>query len=240
MSKVFDQELEQLRKSIKEMSLITQSMIHETIEVLVTRDNTKVKKIYENEDRVNKIEMCIDDMAWKMIALRQPMGMDLRFIITAIKINPLLERIADEAINVLKKVEYLITVPQLKPLIDTPRMCEKAVEAVSLSIETVFNGDIDLAREICWDDREIDELRDQIFRELITYMQDSPDNIQRSINLIFIAKSLERIGDIATDIAEDAIYLHQSKDIRHHAEDDDEFKRHVEKAREAQKSKKQK
>ncbi len=229
MSKALEQDMQQLRNALREMSEIAISMVADVIEGLVKRDNSKFAKIHENEDKVNQLEMKLDDMAWKTIALRQPMATDLRFIIVAIKINPLLERIGDEAVNILKKVEYLITVPLLKPLIDTPRMCEKVIWALSASMDTIYNGDTDLAREICWEDREIDELRDQIYRELMTYMQDSPDNIQRALQLLFIAKSLERIGDLATDIAEDAIYLHQSKDIRHHAEDDEEFKKHCRK-----------
>ncbi|NUM34219.1 MAG: phosphate signaling complex protein PhoU [Candidatus Brocadiae bacterium] len=223
MGKVFDKEMQTLRNYIMEMSTIVESMISGTIDGLVSRDSKNFPEIRQKEKRVNQIEMQIDDIAWKMIALRQPMGMDLRFILTAIKVNPLLERIGDEAINILNKAEDLLNVPLLKPLIDTPRMAEKAAKALHLSIEALFEGNTNLAREICIDDKEIDDLRDQIYRELLTYMQDSYENIQRAIKLIFIAKSLERIGDIATDIAEDAIYLHEGKDIRHHAESDEEF-----------------
>ncbi len=223
MGKAFDKEMQTLKSLLMEMSSIVESMIYKTIEGLVSRDSKNFEEIRKSENKVNQIEMQIDDIAWKMIALRQPMGMDLRFILTAIKVNPLLERIGDEAINILNKTEYLLTVPLLKPLIDTPRMAEKVTEALNFAIESLFNGNTTLAREICINDKEIDDLRDQIYRELLTYMQDSYDNIQRAIKLIFIAKSLERIGDIATDIAEDAIYLHEGKDIRHHAESDEEF-----------------
>ena len=226
MSKAFERELDELKKKLKEMAEITQSMIYDVIDGLVRRDETAFKTMREREEKINRMEMQIDDMAWKMIALRQPMGMDLRFIITAIKVNPLLERVADEAINILGKAEYLLTVPLLKPLIDTPRMSEKAICALSSSIQSLYEGDMGLARQVCLDDKDIDQLRDQIYRELITYMQESPDNTIRALKLIFIAKSLERIGDIATDICEDAIYLHQGKDIRHHSEDDEEFKKH--------------
>lgn len=231
MSKLFEQDLQQLRSTLNEMADVTKTMIADVIQTLVKRDASKISAIYANENRVNQLEMKLDDIAWKTIALRQPMGMDLRFIIALIKINPLLERMADEAINILKHAQYLITVPLLKPLIDIPRMCERVIWALSTSMSTIHSGDTDLAREVCWEDRLVDELRDQVYRELMTYMQDSPDNIQRALKLLFIAKSLERIGDMATDIAEDAIYLHQAKDIRHHAESDDEFKKHVMKAK---------
>lgn len=223
MGKLFEKEVESLKEHLKEMSDIAISMISDVIAALVTRDASKMKQVDKKEKSVNRLEMEIDDLAWKMIALRQPMGTDLRFIIASIKVNSALERIGDEAVNIGQKTEYLIGVPQLKPLIDIPRMSEIAIRAVSASIQTLYDGDTDTAREVCINDSEIDDLRNQIYRELITYMQDSPDNIQRSLNLIFIAKSLERVGDMATDIAEDAIYLHQGKDIRHHAESDEEF-----------------
>ncbi|HNY10735.1 MAG TPA: phosphate signaling complex protein PhoU [Candidatus Wallbacteria bacterium] len=225
MGKLFEKEVENLKELLKEMSDIAISMISDVIEALVTRDASRMKSLNEKETSVNRLEMEIDDLAWKMIALRQPMGTDLRFIIASIKVNSSLERIGDEAINIGQKTEYLIGVPQLKPLIDIPRMSEIAIHALSASIQTLYDGDTDTAREVCINDNEVDDLRNQIYRELITYMQDSSENIQRSLNLIFIARSLERIGDMATDIAEDAIYLHQGKDIRHHAESDEEFKK---------------
>lgn len=229
MAKALDKEIESLKGMINEMTVISRSMVKDVMEGLVRRDKSLYSKIHKMEEAVNGYEMRSDDLSWKIIALRQPMGADLRFVLAARKINSVLERTADEAVNIFKKVEYLISVPALKPLIDLPRMTELAVDALTSSIETIYNGDMDLAREICINDSVIDSLRDQIHRELITYMQDSPDNIQRALNLMMIAKSLERIGDMATDIAEDAIYYHQGKDIRHHAESDEEFKKNYKK-----------
>ncbi|MEZ7891590.1 MAG: phosphate signaling complex protein PhoU [Candidatus Wallbacteria bacterium] len=229
MGKVFEKEIESLKSKLNEMAQITKNMVNGVITALVKRDESSLKDIHENEEKVNRLEMEIDDLAWKMIALRQPMGTDLRFIICSMKVNSVLERVGDEAINILKKVDYLLSVPALKPLIDLPRMSDLALESLSDSVKTLFDADMDLAREICLNDGDIDNLRDQIYRELLTYMQDSSDNIQRALNLIFIAKSLERIGDLATDIAEDAIYLHQGKDVRHHSESDEEFKRNYKK-----------
>lgn len=225
MGKLFENEVNSLKRSLREMSDLATAMISSAIDALVARDREKISRIEASEDTVNRLEMEIDDLAWKMIALRQPMGMDLRFIIASIKVNSVLERIGDEAVNISQKAQFLLGVPQLKPLIDIPRMTESVIWALTSSVQTLYDGDTDLAREVCINDSEIDDLRNQIYRELITYMQDSPDNIQRALNLMFIAKSLERIGDMATDIAEDAIYLHQGKDIRHHAESDEEFRK---------------
>jgi phosphate transport system protein len=229
MGKALDKEIESLKGMINEMTVTARSMVKDVMEGLVRRDKSLYSKVNDMEEAVNKFEMLTDDLSWKIIALRQPMGADLRFVLAARKINSVLERTADEAINISKKVDYLITVPELKPLIDLPRMTEMAIDALSSAIETVYNADMDAARAICINDSVIDNLRDQIHRELLTYMQESPDNIQRALNLMMIAKSLERIGDMATDIAEDAIYYHQGKDIRHHAESDEEFKKNYKK-----------
>ncbi len=229
MGKALDKEIESLKGMINEMTIIARAMVKDVMEGLVRRDKTFFAKIGEMEESVNRYEMESDDLSWKIIALRQPMGADLRFVLAARKINSVLERTADEAVNIFKKVEYLISVPELKPLIDLPRMTEMAMDALTLAVETIYSADMDAAREICINDSVIDNLRDQIHRELLTYMQESPDNIQRALNLMMIAKSLERIGDMATDIAEDAIYYHQGKDIRHHSESDEEFKKNYKK-----------
>ena len=229
MGKALDKEIESLKGMINEMTIIARAMVKDVMEGLVRRDKTFFAKIGEMEESVNRYEMESDDLSWKIIALRQPMGADLRFVLAARKINSVLVRTADEAVNIFKKVEYLISVPELKPLIDLPRMTEMAMDALTLAVETIYSADMDAAREICINDSVIDNLRDQIHRELLTYMQESPDNIQRALNLMMIAKSLERIGDMATDIAEDAIYYHQGKDIRHHAESDEEFKKNYKK-----------
>ncbi len=229
MAKILDKEIESLKNMINDMTVTARSMVKDVMEGLVKRDKKIYSKINEMEESVNKLEMMTDDLSWKIIALRQPMGADLRFVLAARKINSVLERTADEAVNIAKKADYLIGVAELKPLIDLPRMSELAVDALSLAIETVYNADMDAARAICINDNFIDNLRDQIYRELLTYMQESTDNIHRAINLIMIAKSLERIGDMATDIAEDAIYYHQGKDVRHHAESDEEFKKNYKK-----------
>lgn len=229
MGKALDKEIESLKAMINEMTVTARSMVKDVMEGLVRRDKSIYSKVNDMEESVNKFEMLTDDLSWKIIALRQPMGADLRFVLAARKINSVLERTADEAINISKKVDYLITVAELKPLIDLPRMTEMAIDALSSAIETVYNADMDAARAICINDSVIDNLRDQIHRELLTYMQESPDNIQRALYLMMIAKSLERIGDMATDIAEDAIYYHQGKDIRHHAESDEEFKKNYKK-----------
>jgi len=225
MGKAFDKELSTLRATLDRMSEAALSMVADAVGALVAREPKRLRGILEREADVNRLEMEIDDLAWKMMALRQPMGSDLRLIITAIKVNGILERIADEAVNILRKVEYLITVPALKPLIDIPAMADLVTAALRASMRQIADFDEGEARETCLNDKRVNELRDQVARELETYMTDAGANVKRGVALLLVAKSLERVGDLSTDICEDAIYLHTGKDIRHHAESDEEFRR---------------
>lgn len=237
MSRAFEKELATLRERLDEMADLVQAMITDAIDALVRREPARrgvaapQGPVLEKERRVNQLEMEIDDRAWKMIALRQPMGSDLRFILCAIKVNSVLERIGDEAVNIAGRVAALLALPELKPLIDIPRMAGLVTAAVATGIRVLHDYDEDDARELCLNDQTVDHLRDQVVRELITYMQDRPENVVRALDLIFVAKSLERIGDQATNIAEDAIYLYQGIDIRHHAVSDEEFKKRKRPAR---------
>ncbi|HOT76515.1 MAG TPA: PhoU domain-containing protein, partial [Candidatus Wallbacteria bacterium] len=164
MGKALDKEIESLKGMINEMTIIARAMVKDAMEGLVRRDKTFYARIGEMEESVNRYEMESDDLSWKIIALRQPMGADLRFVLAARKINSVLERTADEAVNIFKKVEYLISVPELKPLIDLPRMTEMVMDALTMAVETIYSADMDAAREICINDSVIDNLRDQIHR----------------------------------------------------------------------------
>lgn len=225
MGKAFDKEQAKLRATLEGMAETALSMVSDAVGALVARDPHLLRGMLERENEVNRVEMEIDDLAWKMIALRQPMGTDLRLIITAIKVNGILERVADEAVNILRKVEFLLTVPPLKPLIDIPKMAELVTAALRESMRQITDFDEGAAREVCLNDKRVNELRDQVARELETYMTESCDNVKRGVALLLVAKSLERVGDLSTDICEDAIYLHTGLDIRHHAEPDEEFRR---------------
>lgn len=215
MERVFDKELTALKERLLHMGSLAQSMIRVAIKGLVDREESILEEVFKNEEEVNHLHMEIDDRAMKLLALRQPMAVDLRFIAASIKINSELERIADQAVNVCQNTQVLLKYPLLKPLIDIPRMAEIAEKMLYNSLEAFVNRDPDLAQTTLAEDDKLDNLKDQIFRELLTYMISDPTTIQRALCLILISRNLERIGDHATNICEDIIYMVQGRDIRH-------------------------
>lgn len=215
MERIFDKELTALKERLLYMGSMAQGMIRVAIKGLVERDEPILEEVFKNEEEVNHLQIEIDDMAMKLLALRQPMAIDLRFIAASIKINSELERIADQAVNVCQNTQVLLKYPLLKPLIDIPRMAEIAQKMLNDSLEAFVNRDPDQAQVTLAEDDKLDSLKDQLFRELLTYMISDPSTIQRALCLILISRNLERIGDHATNICEDVIYMVQGRDIRH-------------------------
>jgi phosphate transport system protein len=220
MERQFDHDLQELKERILYMGSLAETMIHLAIKALVDRRRDMGKDIARQEYEVNKLHMEIDDRAIKMIALHQPAASDLRFLAAAMKINSDLERIADQSVNISETTEYLLQEPPLKPLIDVPRMAEIASKMLKDALDSFVNRDENLARSVLVRDDQVDELKDQVFRELLTYMISDPSTIKRGLDLILIARNLERIADHATNIAEDVVYVILGKDIRHHAEEE--------------------
>src|SRR5258708_5139481 len=194
-------------------------MTHSGVKAVVARKLGRGKTVYRHEKEVNALQIEIDDRCLKMIALHQPAASDLRFITAAIKINADLERIADQAVNISQTTEYLLQEPQLKPLIDVPRMAEISKKMLKDALDSFVDRDENLARSVLVRDDQVDELKSQLFRELLTYMISDPSTIKRGIDLILISRNLERIADHATNIAEDVIFVVAGKDIRHRAEE---------------------
>jgi phosphate transport system protein len=217
MERHFDQDLQQLKEKLLTMGSLTETMIHSAIKALVDRKAELVQDVYRHENEVNSLQIEVDDRCLKMIALHQPAASDLRFITAAMKINADLERIADQAVNISQTTEYLLQEPQLKPLIDVPRMAEIAKKMLKDALDSFVERDENLARSVLVRDDEVDELKQQLFRELLTYMISDPSTIKRGIDLILVSRNLERIADHATNIAEDVIFVVAGKDIRHGA-----------------------
>jgi len=167
------------------------------------------------ETQVNQLHIEIDEACIELIALRQPAAVDLRFIAAAMKINTDMERIGDQAINITERAESLLAVPTLKPLIDIPRMADIAQEMLKAALDAFVNGDDELAYRTILRDDTVDQLKDQIFRELLTFMMADPTTIPRAMDLILVSRHLERIGDHATNICEDVIFMVKGKDVRH-------------------------
>ncbi len=214
----FDEELKDLKEKLLEMAARAEEQILVAVRSLKDRSESLAREVLERESAVNQLDIDIDEMAMRLLALRQPMATDLRFITSAMKIGTDLERIGDLAVNIAERSLELIKFPQLKPLIDIPRMAELAQGMVRDAINAFIKGDDAQAQDVCRRDDRVDELNDQIFRELLTFMIEDPKTITRAVDLILVGRHLERIADHATNIGEDVIYMVKGKTIKHHVE----------------------
>jgi phosphate transport system protein len=184
------------------------------VKALVDRDDALVEAVLAHEEEMDLLCIEIDDRCFTLLALRQPMASDLRFLVAGIKINSDLERIGDQAVSIALRARQLITQPEVKPLIDIPRMARLAQEMVRQSLDSFVRRETDLAKSVIEADDDVDTLRDQVFRELLTYMMGDTSTIPRALNLILVSRHLERIADHATNIAEDVIYMVRGEDVR--------------------------
>jgi phosphate transport system protein len=221
----FQKELQELKENLLNMAAIVEEAIRNSVQSLVKRDSDLARKTFEVEDRINKLELAIDEMCLKLLALRQPMAADLRFITSAMKITTDLERMGDQAVNISERAISLNEEPQIKPYIDIPRMAEIAQSMVKDVLDAFVNRDPKLARSVCARDDVVDGLNDQVVRELLTYMLSDSKTITRSVHLMIVARCLERIADHATNIAEDVIFMVDALVIKHHADEKKENER---------------
>jgi phosphate transport system protein len=214
-SKQFEEDLGELKNRLLYMGSLVEEMIRQVITALVDRNSDVANKIIEDDRLIDDLEKEIDEMCLRIIALRQPTASDLRFITSTMKLVTDLERIADTAVNIAERVLELNLEPQLKPYIDLPKMANTVEQMVKESLDAVVKEDVPKAIAIMKQDKNIDQLYQQIFRELLTFMMENPLTITRAMRLIFVAKSLERIADHATNIAEQVLFLVRGKDVRH-------------------------
>ncbi len=214
MERHFEVELQALRERLLAMGSLAETMIHKAVKALVDRQEALVQAVLAHEEEMDLLCIEIDDRCFTLLALRQPMASDLRFLGAGIKINADLERIGDQAVSIALRARSLITQPELKPLVDIPRMARLAQEMVRKSLDAFVRRETELARSVIEADDEVDHLRDQVFRELLTYMIGDPTTIPRALDLILVSRHLERIADHATNIAEDVIYIARGEDVR--------------------------
>ncbi len=211
----FDEELSDLKTKLLRMAGQTEDQIDRALTALVTRDSALARQVIERDHLVNALDVEIDEESIRLLALHQPAARDLRLVTTAMKIATELERISDLAENVSERVIELNEEPQLKPYIDIPTMGNMARMMVKQSIDAFVKDDSLLARKVLTDDDFVDDLMEQVFRELLSFMLEDARTISRAIRLSFIAKYLERMADHATNIAELVVYLVEGKIIRH-------------------------
>jgi len=214
----FQKELQELKESLLKMAGFVEGAISDAVQSLVKRDSDLAQKTFEGEDKINDMELAIDDSCLKLLALRHPVATDLRFITSAMKIITDLERMGDQAVNIAERAISLNQEPQLKPYIDIPRMAEITQSMVKDVLDAFVNQDPKLARSVCERDNLVDGLNDQVFRELLTFMTSDLQTITRAVHLMIVCRCLERIADHATNIAEDIIFLVDGRVIKHHAD----------------------
>ncbi len=217
---MIEEKLNILKEKIIEMAVLVESMIEKSIKGLLQKDKDLLHEVIEkDEKRVNDMEIEIEDMGMKFIALYHPEAEALRTSLMVLQINNDLERMGDEAVNISESSLFLIERPPVKPLIDIPRMADITINMLKDSITSFVERKPELAKEICGRDDLVDSLRDQIHRELITYMMQDPSTIERALHLLRIARSLERIADLSTNLCEDVIFMVKGKVIKHHKEE---------------------
>jgi len=215
MHRQFEYELEEIKLGILSMAGLVEKCLDDIATALTNQDSELAEAVIAMDEEIDHREVEIDRLATEFIARHQPTATDLRFVIVAIKLGPELERIADNAVNVAERVLHMSKYPLVKPLIDLPRMLGLAHAMVSDSIAAYVTRDARAARQIIRRDDEVDSLYMQIFRELLTYMIEDPKTISRAIDLILVARFIERIADQATNIAEEVVYLVEARPIRH-------------------------
>ena len=210
-------ELDELNEALLAMGAMVESSIHCSVQALVERDERLALRVIEDERRVNQMELDIDARVTRLLALNQPVARDLRLLIMALKINTDLERMGDLAANIAERAISLINIPAVKPLVDTPRLASLVEDMLHRSLDAFVKRDADLAAKVLPADDEVDALRDGIYSELVAVMQSDPSVVKPAINLMFVARNLERIADHTTNIAEDVIFLVRGIDVRHNA-----------------------
>jgi phosphate transport system protein len=213
--RAYETQLGKLRSCLLEMGGLVEDQITQAIRSLTERDPVLAHATVERDHTVNRLDVEIDELSMKLIALHQPAARDLRLITTALKITTDLERIGDLATHIAERAIELAAEPPVKPNVDIPRMASVASSMVHRSLDAFVREDVELALEVCSSDDTIDRMHDQLFRELLSFMADDPQAISRTMRLLFVSKYLERVGDHATNIAEMVIFLVRGTSIRH-------------------------
>ncbi len=211
----FEEELAALKERLLQMGGLAEERVRAAVRGLVERDRRELDEVVLGDGPINRLHMDVDTRAFTLLALYQPMAIDLRMIVAAMKIDTDLERVGDLAVNIAQAaIRYLHHVP-VKPLIDLPRMSEIAEAMLRDALDAFIRRDVQLAQSVLDRDDDLDALKEQVFRELLTHMIETPAKVEPSLALILISRHLERIGDHATNIAEDVIFMVSARDVRH-------------------------
>jgi len=214
----FQQQLAELKDKLLAMAALAQLAVESAVDAYLQRDKGLCQYVKQNETAINTAQRELDEMAYELLAKEQPMAIDLRFILAVIKINNDLERMGDLAVNITERALTLMREPAVKPLIDIPRIADLAESMVHRALDAFAKHDAEMARDVLLSDDAVDRLRDAVYDELLSFMQEERSTINRAVSLMFIAQNLERIADHSTNIAEDVLFAVKGIDVRHHAE----------------------
>jgi phosphate transport system protein len=215
MERHFERDLNELKERVLWMGSLVEGAVHQSIHAVLEGQASLAEKVLQEEPAVNELQVEIDDRVVQLLALQQLMAADLRFVLAVSRINNDLERIGDQAVNIAQSALRILRHPRVKPYVDLPRMSELAEGMVRDSLNALVRGNVDMARSVLVRDDQVDSLRDQIFRELLSYMMGDSAVVFQAFELILVAKNLERVADHATNIAEDVIYIVAGHDVRH-------------------------
>jgi phosphate transport system protein len=219
MERHFERDLEELKERLLWMGSLAERSVHQAVQSVLDAEERLALAVLNEENVINELQIEIDDRVVQLLALQQLMAADLRFVLAIARINNDLERIADQAVNIAQSAQRILRHPRVKPYVDLPRMGELAEKMMRDSLDSLVRRDVELARSVLARDDQVDQLRDQIFRELLTYMMGDSSVVYPAFELILVAKNLERVADHATNIAEDVIYMVAGSDVRHSTAD---------------------
>jgi phosphate transport system protein len=211
----FQEELEALQARLLEMGGLAEERVRAAVHGLAARDVAVIDQVLHGDEPINTLHIEIDERCFKLLALHQPMAADLRQIVAAVKINTDLERVGDLAVNIAEAAKRYAQHPPVKKLIDIPRMGDIAQAMLRDALDSFVRRDTTLAQRVLNEDDLLDALKTQIFRELLTYMLQDPATVEPALDLILVSRHLERIGDHATNVAEDVIFMVSARDVRH-------------------------
>ena len=219
MERHFDEELNELKTRLLLMGGRAETVVHKAIEALKRRDAALAEEVIRDDRLIDELEVEIDERCVRLLALRQPVGQDLRFITSALKIVNDLERVGDHAVNIAQSAVKLSKEPELKPLVDIPRMAAISTRMLTEALDAFVRNDAAAARRILVEDDEVDHLKSQMFRELLSYMLEKPATITRALELILVSRNLERVADLATNVAEEVVFIAEARVVKHHMEE---------------------
>jgi phosphate transport system protein len=215
MERHFEHDLDEVRQTLLRMGATVEAMVAGSLASLVDRDDAQAEAIVREDEEVDGLEKEVDERCHRILATQQPIARDLRFLVSVMSITKDLERVGDSAVNIARSVLVLNQEPPLGPYVDLPALAEMVAQMVRDSLDSFVNRDSRMALDVCRQDKEADRIYKRVFQTLVDTMVEEPPSVSRGLHLVLIARNLERIGDHATNIAEDVIYYVEGRDIRH-------------------------